>query len=87
MLRVVRKQFDIDNGITVHPGDIVDISAWKHATALQEHGFIGETDATKETVDQNPPKAKSPASAKAAKPAHKAKKRSVLAGRPRVFTR
>ena len=96
MLRVVKRTFDADHGNTLLPGDIVDVSLFKHARALEEHGYLGETDATKPTVDPTKPPVKgglkkkaastASASAKAKTPARKMK-RSALASRPRVFTR
>ena len=86
MLRVVRKNFESDNGVHLKPGDIVDDSTWKHARALFEHGYTGETDAIKPTVDPSSKptkKAKSPASAKKDKPK---RKRSALVRQPRVFS-
>ena len=96
MLRVVKRTFEADHGIVLLPGEIVDVSGWKHHKSLKDNGFIGDTDATKVTVDVTRPPNESgenqsetptaSASAKASTPMRKVRK-SALASRPRVFTR
>ncbi len=93
MLRVVKRTFEADYGRVLLPGDIVDVSTWKHHKSLKENGFIGDTDATRVTVDVTvPPEEEgrastASASAKKAKSPAKKVKRSALASRPRVFAR
>ena len=89
MLREVMKRVDVGH-IVVHPGDIVDVSGWKNAAALERHGYITSTNATKATVDQNPTKGEPRSEASEAPSATKQPvrlRRSVLASRPRVFSR
>lgn len=85
MLREVRKNFDGENNVPLKPGDIVDVSEWKHVKAMEEQGMLGITEATKATVDFTKEKKSIDTS-----PAHKMPvklKRSALASRPRVFLR
>jgi hypothetical protein len=97
MLRVVKRTFEADHGRVLLPGDIVDVSTWKHHKSLKENGYLGDTDAKKFTVDVSiPPEEEgkdqvtSTASAsprKAKTPARNTVRKSALASRARVFTR
>ena len=83
MLRMVKKRFNIGNGITAMPGDIVDTSGWRNEASLMSTGYLMETDAKQAT----PKEAKKVVSTPSAPPAKKKAKKSVLAGHKRVFTR
>jgi len=85
MLKEVLKDFDIDGGVTVTPGDIVEVSAWKNARALELAGFIGDTDKTEVTVKPNKQKKVQKDLDAPTKPLAGVLRRSALAGRPRVF--
>ena len=90
MLRLVRKNFEVDNGVKVAPGDIVDTSGWRNEQVLVDGGYLGETDAKVATKDPSAPVVKAvaaPAESTALPPAKKKSKKSVLAGHKRVFTR
>ncbi len=85
MLRMVKKEFDVDNNVTLKPNDIVDASGFKNLKYLESTHKLGPTNATKATVDLS-----TPAEEVSVTPAIKNRpdkpKRSVLASRPRAFT-
>lgn len=86
MLRMVMKQFEADNGVILKPNEIVDASGFKNLKYLESTKKLGPTKATKATVDLSAPaKEASPTPAKKNRPVKP--KRSVLASRPREFTR
>jgi hypothetical protein len=89
MLRLVRKRFDVADGITAEPGDIMDVSelSTHRVWVMEEHNFLGPTDAKEATVSMTPPVEKKEASPTPVKNRPVKPKRSVLASRPRAFTR
>jgi hypothetical protein len=86
MLRRVLKKFEVDNGVILQPNEIVDASGFKNLKYLESTKKLGPTEAAKATVDISAPAVEaSPTPAKKNRPVKP--KRSVLASRPREFTR
>jgi hypothetical protein len=80
---------DIADGITAEPGDILDVSELDshRVWVMEEHNFLGPTDAKEATVSMTPSVEEVKASPTPAIKNRPAKpKRSVLASRPRAFT-
>lgn len=87
MLREVRRKFDIAPNVTAMPGDIVDVSAWKNAGALERTGYLIPTKATKATISAEIPAQTPPPTNKDRRALRRRYKSSALGSRPRVFTR